>query len=910
MSPLDHHSNGNVLYGQHRFYDTQKDHFYLRGLPPQPPLLSANHSLPSLSRTAPGHHLGSCSREKELGRRSSGTKSKGTLRTRLRLNSQAPASSPGFPPRRPQPPGPELTLAPSKDPQVSAPGGVSREGKFGGPTYVPSVGPLGDLPAPDSSCQGKEQPPHGQPQTHQLGYGKADKPPDWSHGYQPQHSHKTNSGPSPQAGLRSCRLDAPTSSSRDTGEVRELYRPSLPLEGQGAQPGGGHNVFKSGPYASTPPFRDCVHPGTHPDRKVGAGGGTQREGQKVARIRHQQHSSHGSGAQDKMRDAGPTTPCQQPWGSRSDHQDDQRKTCHHDTAATREGEGSAMKNLMNYSSQQPSLLPQRSPFGGLGCLKQQGAGERSERERSERERSERERSERGGGRCNGTLQEGEGERGESGAKEEGESPEGEVRQPPVGIAVAVARPPHRLQDAPTGHGRQGRVLPSMKGVSRPVENKERVEFARIHPSSSCHGDLTSHLLVPGGAGQLDASVHAHTAHHHWMQRTGSPSLWMGHTYGLSHVGMGPGYPPGLPSSLQPVLGSLTQDPGGPLVVLPTEPGAHHHLDVMEQSGLWSSVYGGRGPSPHLQHHPRKPEERPHPLNPLNPAPSPGATAPRSPALSPAPSHHAKGVERGSERGEGQPPQDYPQSLEPDLPPVYTYPSISIGYKAGPSPPLQARLAEHATMEAEAAEPGSKSLAFKSRSVPPLSRHHGPRAGPDQTQTRWDREADQREPATTYMWSLEILIAAALCATRDALCGPAPPAPGPTLRAREPSVWGRGPSMPSNPGMEILGELADLEIQQRSRRHAEGKETEGGDRLTFDLHSLATLAAARALEMRAGPVHTAEAEQQQCPIRERLNLRRKYSWTPRHGPVCPVKGSMETMGDPIRTAWRPFLLLAA
>lgn len=64
------------------------------------------------------------------------------------------------------------------------------------------------------------------------------------------------------------------------------------------------------------------------------------------------------------------------------------------------------------------------------------------------------------------------------------------------------------------------------------ENKDRVEFARIHPSSSCHGDLTSHLLVPGGSSQLgvDPAAHAHPAHHHWMQRTGSPSLWMGHSY--------------------------------------------------------------------------------------------------------------------------------------------------------------------------------------------------------------------------------------------------------------------------------------------------------------------------------------------------------------------------------------------
>lgn len=67
------------------------------------------------------------------------------------------------------------------------------------------------------------------------------------------------------------------------------------------------------------------------------------------------------------------------------------------------------------------------------------------------------------------------------------------------------------------------------------DNKERVEFARIHPSNSCHSDLTSHLMVPGGtslqSGQLGDPA-AHSAHHHWMPRTGSPSLWMtGHSYG-------------------------------------------------------------------------------------------------------------------------------------------------------------------------------------------------------------------------------------------------------------------------------------------------------------------------------------------------------------------------------------------
>lgn len=131
----------------------------------------------------------------------------------------------------------------------------------------------------------------------------------------------------------------------------------------------------------------------------------------------------------------------------------------------------------------------------------------------------------------------------------------------------------------------------------------------------------------------------------------------------------------------------------------------------------------------------------------------------------------------------------------------------------------------------------------------------------------------------YMWSLELLIAAALCATRDALYPPA--------------LVAQTPCPSSHHGMEILGELAELEIKQRSREIKE-KETEGEEMLTFDLHSLATLAAARALEIGGGMVY-AEPDQQ-CPIRKRLNLRRKCSWTPRHEPVCSVKGSMETMGE--------------
>lgn len=78
--------------------------------------------------------------------------------------------------------------------------------------------------------------------------------------------------------------------------------------------------------------------------------------------------------------------------------------------------------------------------------------------------------------------------------------------------------------------------------------------------------------------------------------------------------------------------------------------------------------------------------------------------------------------------------------------------------------------------------------------------------PDTTST-----ADQLEGA--YIRSLELLIAAALCATRDALYPPVP--------------VDQTPCPSSHHGMEILGELAELEIQQRNREGKE-KDTEGED----------------------------------------------------------------------------------
>lgn len=59
-----------------------------------------------------------------------------------------------------------------------------------------------------------------------------------------------------------------------------------------------------------------------------------------------------------------------------------------------------------------------------------------------------------------------------------------------------------------------------------------MEFARIHPSSSCPGDLPPHLMMQGGQLGGEPAPHPHPAHPHWLPRTRSPSLWMGgHSYG-------------------------------------------------------------------------------------------------------------------------------------------------------------------------------------------------------------------------------------------------------------------------------------------------------------------------------------------------------------------------------------------
>uniref|UniRef100_A0A673HX14 BAH and coiled-coil domain-containing protein 1-like n=1 Tax=Sinocyclocheilus rhinocerous TaxID=307959 RepID=A0A673HX14_9TELE len=866
MSPLDHHGNSSILYGQHCFYDSQKD-FYLRSLPSQPHLLSTNHNLPSLSRTAPAHPLDSCSHEREPGSTASQKSSKemgaverrvapgGKEKEKSKQESKQDRHHHGPPILHHQhqhhPQGLEEDFRHKDDPKHlsscllstktqngSDPGATTRGSlpscvgpgasvlgtgrQTSGESHCCKEGVSGEMriSEPPSDCLrrsavlGHVHPvPYSMPPP--LGLGSAVGG-SWLHPSHPlgRDSEVTGSTFVPSVGPQGDKTSGPFQLGNPHcrgvggGMVAEsdAFRPSLP---QGTK--GGHQA-KSSIYASTPPFRDCSHSGPSNRTSSEGKGATeaectlQRNSQRVARIRHQQHSNRastggqgpelepGNGTQDKGKmDMESTSqgysghqtgthPSSEVRGHPARLDEEPHKaynslgaasqTSHGDqgppppliapqeaTLRPQGPESNAMRSLMKYSSQQPLLFSQKSPFGGLGCLKQ-GAVTGERRERNER---------------NGDVQ-----------------GEGEVRQPPVGIAVAVARqrePPCRLPDGHPTHSHHSRVMPSMKGKRlstgglREVdedtkrvceeqlglppydrerelilrENKSRVDFARIHPSSSCHGDLTSHLIVPGGS-QLGAepSAHAHPAHHHWMPRTASPSLWMGHSYGLNHAALHqnltPGFSATMPSPLQPVL-PLPQDPSAALVVLPTEPAAHpvtHHLDVMEQQGLWPPVYGARGPASHMQHPAvysrcqflrqqelyalqqhqhqqhraaqRKPEDppidlveesselrtsnhtRPFSVGPsaklppsssspggctsrLSPCcrlpaprshlkstpctpcsePSPAVAAPRSPALSPphaTPRHLPKPAESQDKRSEGQPPQDYPQSLEP------------------------------------------------------------------------------------------------------------------------------------------------------------------------------------------------------------------------------------------------------
>lgn len=440
------------------------------------------------------------------------------------------------------PPAP-LTMSSAQDKSL-APGAV-RDRKIIGPTFVPSVGSLGDKSSgpfqlgnphcqglrgmvdevvgegigkakasEKSSNGGRIAPPPAPPlptpiichkksshQQQQDVYGKTDKGPDWSLG---PHSHLPHQSPDHQPHSNLPNHSYSSEAAENSSET-DAYQPSLP---QGAKDG---CQTKNSSYASTPPFRDCSHLGS-PNRIPSeskpsneSGCALQRDNQRIARVHHHQENNK-TGIQGQEPDLGPSSifrdrrkqdvdiaaqvytghHARSSWevrGQQSQPDDERRKA--YDSCTGDQGshppfpshqqpsigphgpEHSAMKNLMKYSGQQPHLLSQKSSFGGLGTLKQ-GAVNGGKNDRSERNQ--------GSASC--AHQEGkqtlpsrrasssvESERSERVGRDSCEG-EGEVRQPPVGIAVAVARqrePLCRPPDRPATHSRRGRVLPSMKG---------------------------------------------------------------------------------------------------------------------------------------------------------------------------------------------------------------------------------------------------------------------------------------------------------------------------------------------------------------------------------------------------------------------------------------------------------------
>ncbi|KAL4687451.1 hypothetical protein H8959_019579 [Pygathrix nigripes] len=533
---------------------------------------------------------------------------------------------------------------------------VPRDLKASGPTFVPSVGHLADKGRPFQATEACAVAGEGKDR-----HLEGTMAPDHAAPYGVSYAH----------------LKAESKGERRPGGFEAALNPRLKgldyLSSAGPEasfsglPKGG--LDKSGYFELPTSSQDCARPGHQDplggkapqacctlDKTAGKEAPVGPPGaQKVARIRHQQHlvapevEQGGIGAEAKRKSlelaslgySGPHLP---PWGVQAGPGtamaiSEERKA---GTYLDPFGSGlqqaallpqelpappdevSAMKNLLKYSSQ-ALAVGQKAPLVGLGGLKascvQQEAKFLSSKAPGQSERPDCARS-----REHDTMH-----------------GDGEVRQPPVGIAVALARQKDTASRSEAAYGtntvRQGRAAPAFKAGGGPrsthaldleaeeertrlcddrlglagrelllQDSKDRVEFARIHPPSSCPGDLAPHLMMQSSQLSGDPAPHTHP-HPPWLPRTRSPSLWMGgHSYGLGHPALHQNLPPGFPASVAgpvPSVFPLPQDAPTQLVILPSEPAPHsapHALaDVMDQASLWPPMYGGRGPASHMQH---------------------------------------------------------------------------------------------------------------------------------------------------------------------------------------------------------------------------------------------------------------------------------------------------------------------
>ncbi|XP_074176491.1 BAH and coiled-coil domain-containing protein 1 isoform X2 [Rhinolophus sinicus] len=544
---------------------------------------------------------------------------------------------------------------------------VPRDLKASGPTFVPSVGHLADS---SRSFQAAEAcAVAGEGKERHLDGALA---PDHAAPYGVSYAHLKAEG---KGERRPGGFEAALTPRLKGLEYLRSAGPEAPFPGM---PTGG--LDKSNYFELPTPSQDCVRP-SHPDplggkvtqacctldKSASKEAPTGPHGaQKVARIRHQQHVVASevepgvSGAEAKRKAmelaslgyGGPQLP---PWSVQSGQGStvaigEERKGGAYldrfggglqqaallpQDLPTPPDEVSAMKNLLKYSNQ-ALVVGQKAPFVGLGGPKASCAQQDVKFPVS-----------KGPGQAPGEV-----ERPDCARSREHDMPhsDGEVRQPPVGIAVALARQKDTVSRPETAYGantgRQGRAAPAFKAGGGPrathalnleaeeerarlcddrlglasrelllQDSKDLMEFTRMHPSGGCPGDLAPHLVITGGSSlqssQLggDPAPHPHPAHAPWLPRTRSPSLWMGgHSYGIGHPALHQNLPPGFPTSVpgsMPSVFPLSQDAPAQLVILPSEPTPHtasHALaDVMDQASLWPPMYGGRGPTSHMQH---------------------------------------------------------------------------------------------------------------------------------------------------------------------------------------------------------------------------------------------------------------------------------------------------------------------
>ncbi|MBZ3891746.1 BAH and coiled-coil domain-containing protein 1 [Sciurus carolinensis] len=510
---------------------------------------------------------------------------------------------------------------------------VSRDLKASGPTFVPSVGHLADKSRPFQAAEACAV--AGEGKDRHLDGAMV---PDHAAAYGVSYAHLKAEGKGERRpGGFEAALNPRLKGLEYLSTRPEASFPGLPKGG----------LDKSGYFELPTHSQDCARPSNQDllgakatqacctlDKATNKEAPAAPPGaQKVARIRHQQHLAApevepgGSGAEVKRKSlelaslgySGPHLP---PWnvqagqGTTMPISEERKGSAYLDpfgsglqqTALlsqdlpTPPDEVSAMKNLLKYSSH-ALAVGQKAPFVGLGSLKASCVQQETKFPAS---------------KGPGTVERPDCARSR---EHEAAQADGEVRQPPVGIAVALARQKDTVSRPETtyntNNGRQGRAAPTFKAGGGPrathtldleaeeertrlcddrlglagrelllQDNKDLVEFARIHPSSSCPGELAPHLMMQGGQLGGDPAPHP---------RLGHPAL---------HQNLPPGFPASVPGSVPSVF-PLPQDAPAQLLILPSEPTPHaapHALaEVMDQASLWPPMYGSRGPTSHMQH---------------------------------------------------------------------------------------------------------------------------------------------------------------------------------------------------------------------------------------------------------------------------------------------------------------------